>query len=106
MFDVIEELKKRGVKHIYLVVTFALYVEGIDKFEDYYQKGMLDGVYTTNLSYIPKEYQESKWLHVCDCSELAAQIIYNMHNDLSMSPILTDKSAPIKLLEKKFNEVK
>ena len=58
--------------------------------------------FSTVWSWIPKEYQESKWLHVCDCSELAAQIIYNMHNDLSMSPILTDKSAPIKLLEKRL----
>ena len=67
---------------------------------------MLDGVYTTNLSYIPDEYKEAKWLHVCDCSKLVAKIIYNMYNDLSMSPILTDKSAPIKLLEKKLGENK
>jgi len=106
MFEVIEELKKRGVKHIYLVVTFALYVDGIKKFEEYYNKGMLDGVYTTNLSYIPEEYKNAPWLHVCDCSKLVAKIIYNMYNDLSMSPILTDKSAPIKLLEKKISEVK
>ena len=104
MFEVIEELKKRGVKHIYLVVTFALYVSGIDKFDDYYKRGMLDGVYTTNLSYIPDEYKEKEWLHVCDCSKLAAKIIYNMHNDISISPILKDKSAPIKLLEKKIGE--
>ena len=35
---IFEELKKRGVKHIYLVVTFALYVDGIKEFEEYYQK--------------------------------------------------------------------
>lgn len=31
-----------------------------------------------------------------------AQIIYNIHNDLSITSILTDKSRPVKLLEKKL----
>ena len=106
MFDVIEELKKRDVKHIYLAVTYALYTDGIDKFNEYYEKGMLDGVYTTNLSYIPDEYKNAPWLYVCDCSNFMAQIIYNMHNDISISSLLTDKSKPIKMLEKKFNESK
>lgn len=104
MFDVIEELKKRNVKYIYVVVTYALFTKGIDKFEEYYQKKMLDGVYTTNLSYIPEEYQKSKWLHVCDCSKQVAEIIYNIHNDLSISSIMTDKSYPVRLVEEKFNK--
>ncbi|MDE5889138.1 MAG: ribose-phosphate diphosphokinase, partial [Bacilli bacterium] len=78
MFDVIEELKKRNVKHIYVVVTYALFTKGVDKFEEYYQNKMLDGVYTTNLSYIPEEYKKCKWLHVCDCSKQLAEIIYNI----------------------------
>lgn len=102
MFDVIEELKKRNVKHIYVVVTYALFTKGVDKFEEYYQNKMLDGVYTTNLSYIPEEYQKCKWLHVCDCSKQVAEIIYNIHNDLSISKIMKDKSYPVKLVEEKF----
>lgn len=102
MFDVIEELKKRNVKHIYVVVTYALFTKGVDKFEEYYQNKMLDGVYTTNLSYIPEEYKKCKWLHVCDCSKQLAEIIYNIHNDLSISKIMKDKSYPVKLLEEKF----
>lgn len=103
MFDVIEELKKRNAKKIYLFTTYALFANGIDKFDEYYQKGMFDGLYTTNLSYIPEEYKKHKWLHVCDCSKLLAEIIYNIHNDKSISGILRDKSHPVKVLEKKFN---
>lgn len=102
MFDVIEELKKRGVEHIYLIVTYALFTKGIDKFREYYENGYLDGVYTSNLSYIDKKYLDEKWLHVCDCSYLVSDVIYNIHNDESISSILHDKSVPIKLLEKKF----
>ena len=103
MFDVIDELKKRGIEKIYIVVTYALFTEGINRFKDYYNEGLLDGIYTTNLSYIPDKYKEESWLHVCDSSESMANIIYNIHNDLSISNLLRDKSEPIKLLEKKFN---
>lgn len=106
MFDVIEELKKRNVKRIYLFTTYALFANGIEKFEEYYQKGMFDGLYTTNLSYIPEEYKKCEWLHICDCSKLLAEVIYSIHEDKSISSILHDKSYPVKLLEKKFNPEK
>lgn len=64
---------------------------------------MLDGVYTTNLSYIPEEYKKEPWLHVCDCSKQIADIIFHIHNDMSISGILRDKSHPVKMLEMKFN---
>ena len=102
MFDVMEELKKRNVESIYLFATYALFANGIDKFNEYYEKGMFNGLYTTNLSYIPEEYKKCEWLHVCDCSKILAEVIYNIHNDLSISRILKDKSYPVKLLEKKF----
>ena len=102
MFDVIDELKKRKVNKIYIVVTFALFTKGIEEFDKYYKNNKFDGIYTTNLTYIPECYKNKEWLHVCDCSRVLAQIIYNIHNDLSISNILRDKSEPIKLLEKKF----
>lgn len=104
MFDVIEELHKRNAKEIYLVVTYALFTKGIEEFDRYYNQGMLSGVYTTNLSYIPETYSEKEWLHICDCSSLVANVIYNIHNDKSVSSILRDKSGSVKLLEKKFGE--
>lgn len=106
MFDVIDELKKRKVKYIYLMTTYALFTKGIEKFEEYYKEGKFDGLYTTNLSYIPKEYENVKWLHVCDCSKDIASIIYNIHNDQSISSILRDKSYPIRLVEQKFSKDK
>lgn len=104
MLDCMDELKKRGVEKIYVIVTYALFTKGIDKFKKQYQDGKLDKIYTTNLSYIPEEYQKEEWLSVCDCSKIMADLIYNIHNDLSISNILRDKSAPMKLLEKKFNQ--
>ena len=104
MFDTIDELKKRGIEHVYIMVTFALFTEGIDTFKKYANEGLLDGLYVSNLSYIPEEYKQEPWLHVCDCSKTVAEVIYNIHNDLSITSILTDKSQPLKLLEKKFKK--
>lgn len=103
MFDVIDSLKERNVSHIYIIATFALFTEGIEKFNKYYDKKLFDGLYTTNLSYIPNEYKSLDWLHICDCSKMLSQIVYNMHNELSISDLLKDKSGPIKMLEKKFD---
>jgi ribose-phosphate pyrophosphokinase len=104
MFDVIDELHKRKIAHIYIIVTFALFTNGIDRFKEYYDKKILDGIYTTNLSYIPDEYKKEKWLYICDCSKELSEIIYDIHNDLSITSLLTDKSKPIKLLEDKFGK--
>lgn len=102
MFDVIDELKKLKVKHVFIVVTYALFTKGVDKFNEYYKKGLFDGIYTTNLSYISEEYKKYEWLHISDCSKMVANIIYNLHNDLSMVKELRDRTEPIKLIEEKF----
>ncbi|MBR4618871.1 MAG: ribose-phosphate diphosphokinase [Bacilli bacterium] len=102
MFDVIDELKKRGVEHIYVMCTFALFTNGIDKFNKYYEDKKFDGIYTTNVSYIDNNYKKEEWLHVVDCSEYIAKIIYTLNNQESISPLLRDKSYPGKVLAKKF----
>lgn len=102
MFDTLDELAKLGVTNSYVVVTYALFTRGINDFEKYYREGKLSGVYTTNLSFIPEEYQQCEWLHVCDCSRELSDIIYSIHNDISISDILRDKSKPIRKIEEKF----
>ncbi|MBO6145796.1 MAG: ribose-phosphate diphosphokinase [Bacilli bacterium] len=104
MFDVIDELKKRGVAHIYVIASFALFTEGIDKFKKYYEDGKFDGIYTTNVSYIDPKYKEEKWLHVVDCSKHLARVIHNLHEGESISELMKDRSYPSKVLAKKIEE--
>ncbi len=104
IFDCIDELNKRNIKYIYICTTYALFTKGIDKFEQYYYDNKFAGVYTTNLSYIPKEYYQKKWLHVCDCSRDVAQFIYNIHNNMSTSELLGDRTLPSKVLKLKFTK--
>lgn len=102
MFDVIDELKKRGVAHIYVIASFALFTEGIDKFKKYYEDGKFDGIYTTNVSYIDPKYKKEEWLHVVDCSKHLARVIHNLHEGESISELMKDRSYPSKVLAKKF----
>lgn len=102
MFDVINELKKRGVAHIYVISSFALFTEGIDKFKKYYEEGKFDGIYTTNVSYIDPKYKEEEWLHVVDCSKHLARVIHNLHEGKSISELMKDRSYPSKVLARKF----
>ena len=90
MFDCIDELNKRNIKKIYIIVTFALFTNGIDKFVEYYKDKKFSGIYTTNLSYIPDEFKECEWLHTCDCSKDIARIIYNIQNDIDLDQSKTE----------------
>ena len=106
MFDVIEELKNRGVAHIYIISSFSLFTEGIDKFKKYYDEKKFDGIYTTNVSYIDPEYKKEEWLHVVDCSKNLARVIHNLHEKESISKLMRDRSYPSKVLKRKFEENK
>ncbi len=106
MFDTIDELNRRGVSHIYIMATYSLFTKGIDKFKEYYDNNKFDGIYTTNLSYIPEDYKKEEWLHVVDCSKFMSKIIRNLHNGQSISQLTKDRSYPAKVLAKKFEEAK
>jgi ribose-phosphate pyrophosphokinase len=88
VFDIVLELKKRKAKRIFVTATFALFTEGIEKFNEFYEKGLIDKIYSTNLTYIPKEVRAAKWFHEVDMSEFIANIISNLNYDKSISPLL------------------
>ena len=88
VFDIVLELKKRKAKRIFVTATFALFTEGISKFNKFYEEGLIDRIYSTNLTYIPKEVKAAKWFHEVDMSEFIANIINNLNYDKSISPLL------------------
>lgn len=88
VFDIALELKKRQAKKVLIATTFALFTEGIDKFNQFYEDGLIDAVYTTNLSYLPKEAKNENWLKEVDMSHYIARIINRLNYDVSISDIL------------------
>lgn len=92
MIDVARELKKRGAKKIYLMSAYSLFTKGIDVFDKAYEDGLFTKLYTTNLSYVPKEALERKWIYQADCSNYVARIIYTFYQGKSVAPILDYRS--------------
>ena len=51
MLDVARQLKQRKAKRIFCAATFGLFTNGLEKFDQAYEEGILDAVLTTNLIY-------------------------------------------------------
>ena len=59
MLDVARQVKERNAGRVFVCTTFGLFTDGFDKFDDYYDKGYINKVITTNLTYLPPElYQK------------------------------------------------
>lgn len=100
MIEVGQKLREKGAKKIFFISTFALFTSGIEVFEEAYKEKAFDKLYTTNLSYIPKEYQKHKWLKVVNCSSRIAEIIDHIHNGQSLKNIVHGNERIMELLER------
>jgi ribose-phosphate pyrophosphokinase len=101
MIEVGVKLREKGAKKIFFITTFSLFTEGIEVFKDAYKKKYFDKLYTTNLTYIPKEYSKYKWLHIVNCSRRIAEIIDYIHEGKSLKNIVHSNDKIIELLNKK-----
>ncbi len=88
MLEVVEELNKRKARKIYLFSTFTLFSKGLDKFNDYYNKGMFEKMYSTNLTYVIDEAKKAQWFHEVDCSTYLGAIIDTLDKHQSISPLM------------------
>ncbi len=85
VLDIASELKKRNARNVYVATTFAFFTEGLEKFTDFYERGIISKVYSTNLTYIPQELRDSKWFQAVDLSEFLARIINRLNHGKSIA---------------------
>ncbi|GLC31856.1 phosphoribosylpyrophosphate synthetase [Clostridium omnivorum] len=97
VFDIARELKKRNAKRIFVATTFALFTEGVNKFSEFYKEGLIDRVYSTNLTYISPEAREAEWFREVDMSEFISTVLDYINKGRSISP-LVDATYNIKQL--------
>lgn len=101
MLDVAYELKKQKAKRIFTYATYAIFTNGLEKFDKAYNDGIIDGVFGTNLTYRTPELLERPWFHEVDCSKYIAYFIEAINHDVSISQIL-DPHQKIEALLKKY----
>lgn len=103
MLKLCKELKAAGCGKIFLTATYALFTEGVEKFEKAYKDGLFTAVLSTNLTYAPKDLLEKSWFIQAEMSKFVAYIISACDQDRSLSTLL-DPLDKIKELIEKFNQ--
>lgn len=88
MLDVAAALKERKASRIYVFSTFGLFTGGLEKFDDAYEKGIIDRILTTNLIYQTPELLSREWYISCDMSKYIAYLIDTLNHDASISDLL------------------
>ncbi len=99
MLDIAEKLKERGAKRIFIFSTFGLFVEGYEKFDEYYEKGYIDKIFTTNLIYNEPELLEKPWYCNVNMSKYIALLIDTLNLDNSISKLLDPADRIKKVVE-------
>ena len=100
MIDVASELKKRGASRVFCATTFGLFTYGFDKFDEAYEKGIIDKILTTNLVYQPDELLSKPWYINVDMSKYMALLIDTLNHDSSISDLLN----PVDRIQKRVKE--
>lgn len=100
MLDTARELKERKAAKVIVCCTFGLFTSGLEKFDDFYDKGYLDYVITTNLNYRPAELLERQWYIEADMSKYMAAIINSFNHDVSIGRTLSPTEKIQKLIRR------
>ncbi len=88
MIDVAKELKKHHAGRIFVVATFGLFTNGLKKFDDAVESGLIYKVVTTNLCYQTPELLSRDYYIGCDMSKYISYIIDTLNHDASISDLL------------------
>mgnify|MGYP002312746445 CR=1 FL=1 len=100
MLDVAKQLKERNAKRVFVCTTYGLFTDGLDKFDEYYEKGWLDRVITTNLNYRIPELLERPYYVEANMSKYLASIIDIINHDVSVEKVRSSNEKIMSLMEK------
>ena len=106
MIDVATELKKRKANRIFVVSTFGLFTNGLDRFDKAVADGTIYKVVTTNLTYQTPELLSKPYYINCDMSKYIAYIIDTLNHDSSISDLLNPYDRIQRLVSKYREEHK
>ena len=101
MLDVAKQLKSRNVGRVFVCTTFGLFTDGLEKLDEYYEKGYISKVITTNLTYLPPELYEKPYFVQADMSKFLALIIDSLNHDVTIGAVLNPTDKIHALLEKR-----
>ncbi len=100
LLDIATELKRRKARRVFAAVTYALFTDGTDMFEKFYQEGKIDKIFATNLTYRRPELADKPWFVEVDMSKYIAKIVDSLNYDESISGLLSPGQRIMNLMER------
>ncbi|MBO6137070.1 MAG: ribose-phosphate pyrophosphokinase [Lachnospiraceae bacterium] len=88
VIEVAQELKRRKANRIFIMATFGLFTQGLERFDKAFEEGLIYRILTTNCIYQPPELLERDYYISCDLSKYIAFIIDTLNHDSSISDLL------------------
>lgn len=100
MLDVARQIKERGAKRVFVCTTFGLFTDGLAKFDEYYEKGYISHVVTTNLNYRTPDLLSRPYYVEANMTKFLAAIIDCINHDVSTEHVNDPTEKIHRLLEK------
>ncbi len=104
MLDTARALKDRKASKVIVCCTFGLFTNGLEKFDDFYEKGYIDYVITTNLNYRPAELLKREWYLEADMSKYLAAIINCLNHDVAIGGALSQTERIQRLVQRRKSD--
>ena len=104
MLDVAKQLKDRNANRVFVCTTFGLFTDGLKKFDDYYEKGYIHKVITTDLNYRTEELINRPYYEPATMSKYLASIMDTLNHDVSVERVRSTTAKINKLLETSRNK--
>lgn len=103
VLEIARELKEFKAKRIFIFAPFGIFTNGLEKFDQAYEEGIITRVLTTNLIYQTPELLERPYYISCDMSKYIALLIDTLNHDVSISELIDPYERIQALLEKYRN---
>ncbi|MCC8163511.1 MAG: ribose-phosphate pyrophosphokinase [Lachnospiraceae bacterium] len=103
MLEVARQLKKLHARRIFIYSTFGLFTNGMKRFDEAWEEGVIDRVLTTNLIYQSPEVLSRPYYISCDVSKYISLLIDTLNHDASISELLDPYDRIHNYLEKYRN---
>lgn len=103
ILDVAKQLKARKANRIFAAATFGLFTNGLAKFDEAYEQGILHGILTTNSIYQTPDLLARPYYINCDLSKYIALVIDTLNHDGSINDILNPNERIQNVLNKYKN---
>lgn len=88
ILEVAAQLKERKARRVFCCVTFGLFTDGLQKFDNACAAGIVDRIFTTNLVYQSPELLSRSWYANVNMGKYIALIIDNLNHNYSISRLL------------------